>query len=73
MPVYEGMPAWHYLLFHLEDRGYVLSNMLPISMHHLNTIEFDCIVVKKSTTAPGEHYLYEDILLRRRRGLRKPF
>ena len=73
VPVYEGMPAWRDVLQELEDRGYVLSNMLPISMHHLNTIEFDCIVVKKSTTAPGEHYLYEDILLRRRRGLRKPF
>jgi FkbM family methyltransferase len=65
VPIYDGMPVWRDVLQELEIRGYVLSNMFPIAMHHLNTVEFDCIVVKKSSASPGDHYRYEDILLRR--------
>jgi FkbM family methyltransferase len=68
VPIYDGMPAWRDILHELEVRGYALSNMFPIAMHHLNTVEFDCIVVKKSSASPGDHYRYEDVLLRRAGG-----
>jgi FkbM family methyltransferase len=66
IPIYDGMPVWRDVLQELEARGYALSNMFPIAMHHLNTVEFDCIVVKKSSASAGDHYLYDDLLLRRR-------
>jgi FkbM family methyltransferase len=67
VPIYEGMPGWRDVLQELEGRGFALSNVFPIAMSHLRAIEFDCIVVRPIAASPGDHYPYDDILLRRRK------
>jgi FkbM family methyltransferase len=71
-PIYRDMPTWRDILRELENYDYALSNMFPIAMTKLRTIEFDCIVVKNTSSSGQGHYPYEDMLLRRWRRQQEP-
>jgi FkbM family methyltransferase len=71
-PLYHDMPTWRDVLHELEKHDYALSNMFPIAMTKLRTVEFDCIVVKKTSTSGQGHCPYEDLLLRRWRRHQEP-
>lgn len=47
IPLYQGMPPFTTMLTSLNERGFVLSDMFPVTMDRsLRLIEFDCVMVK---------------------------
>lgn len=47
VPLYQGMPPFTTMLTSLNDRGFVLSDMFPVTKDRsLRLIEFDCVMVK---------------------------
>jgi FkbM family methyltransferase len=67
VPIYEKAIDYKQMLEELISRGFVISNMFPVSLTQLQAVEFDCIMVRKFPNAPGVHTSYERLVSETRR------
>ncbi|MGY2048055.1 FkbM family methyltransferase [Methylobacterium sp. JK268] len=49
--LYEGMAPYHDVLDELGRMGFAVSTMVPVTLVHLQAIEFDCLLVRR---VPGD-------------------
>jgi FkbM family methyltransferase len=54
IPLYEGMPHWTESVAFLEESGFVIAGMFPVTLDWLRVIEFDCLMVRDEVAALSE-------------------
>ena len=53
-PIYDGMPAMRDSLRRLEELGFGISGLFPVSLDsNLELVEFDCVAVRHDAVRRG--------------------
>jgi FkbM family methyltransferase len=53
--IYKGMPSYMDTIHYLGERGFDITGLYPVSRDRsLRLIEFDCVMINRSMTAPSE-------------------
>jgi hypothetical protein len=52
--IYKGMPRYMDTIRYLDERGFDLTGLYPVSRDHaLRLVEFDCVMINRSAVIAG--------------------